>query len=579
MLFRKYNLIKKNSLAFIRLIQSQPTIHPQIQTNGEPIPSFRKALNFPDRIALHDTIGSYTYGSIILSAKELADDISQKLLNKTNERVLFMCPNNVSYLISLWAIWISGQIAIPLSPLHPQNLLLHYTNDSKAQLIISSVKYKDIATRIARNSNIQVCILDDKIKINCAERKPKEKNELEVGLPQKFYNKGNAMILYTSGTTGSPKGVLLNHKNIDYQVNMLINAWKWSENDAILHTLPLHHVHGIVNALLCPLQTGAKIVMLPKFDAKEVWSYLLAINGKTDRKVNVYMAVPTIYSKLIEEYDRLFKTDEKMVVYIKNTLKNKIRLMVSGSAPLSETIFQKWLQISGHELLERYGMTETGMCLSNPYSSKREFGYVGIPLPGVSVKICQKDLGGDYLTLVESHNKDGKVTYEVDKNLVNTDTPSGSLLVKSDGVFQEYFYRPEATKKEFTIDRYFKTGDICQFDTKKQLFKILGRESVDIIKSGGYKISALQIESELLNHPDIRECAIIGLPDEKWGQVVAAVLVLNKDKSLTVDDLKTWASEKLPVYCIPKILKIVDSISRNAMGKINKKDLVKTVFD
>lgn len=149
-------------------------------------------------------------------------------------------------------------------------------------------------------------------------------------------------------------GVVLSHRNLQNQIGTLLDAWKWSPNDVILHTLPLHHVHGIVNALLCPLHIGAKTIMLKKFNANTVWSFLLGVGAKPDeRKITVYMAVPTIYSKLIDEYKRVFKEDPKMVEYIRNTLKNKMRLMVSGSAPLPAPIFNKWLEISGHSLLER----------------------------------------------------------------------------------------------------------------------------------------------------------------------------------------------------------------------------------
>lgn len=149
-------------------------------------------------------------------------------------------------------------------------------------------------------------------------------------------------------------GVLLSHRNLQSQITTLLEAWKWSSNDVLLHTLPLHHVHGIVNALLSPLYIGAKTVLLKKFNANTVWSYLLGVGAKPDeRKITVYMAVPTMYAKLIEEYQRVFKNDPKMVEYIRNTLKNKMRLMLSGSAPLPNSIHDKWLDITGHRLLER----------------------------------------------------------------------------------------------------------------------------------------------------------------------------------------------------------------------------------
>lgn len=562
-----------------RYLQSKPC--PTIPINlKDDRPCFKNVVNFPDKMAFCDSVGSYTYGNIFLSAKQLSHEISEKMMGKTNERILFLCSNNVNYIITLWAIWMSGQIAVPLSPLHPHNLLLYYTSDAKPKMVITSPKYKDIIDRIAKNTDTQMLVLGDKMKLNCAQNFPEKDCDLEGGLSDSFYKKSDALILYTSGTTGYPKGVVLSHKNLCSQVNMLVDAWKLSSNDLLLHTLPLNHVHGIVNAMLCPLTVGAKIIMLPKFDANSVWSHLLGINPKfSDRKINVLMAVPTMYTKLIEEYDRVFSEDSKMKDYIRNTLKGRMRLMVSGSAPLPQRIFEKWLEITGHELLERYGMTEIGMCLSNPYDSKRQPGYVGKPLPGVCVKIINKDINNNSHLLVKCCNIDDKTTVQLHMDSMEKRNLSGHLLVKSNGVFKKYFQRPEATTKEFTDDGYFITGDIGEYDIEKGLFKILGRANVDIIKSGGYKISALDIETQLLNNEEIKECSVVGIPDEKWGERIAAIIVLSGNKTITLEDLKSWASDKLPKYSIPSILKIVDTIPRNTMGKVNKKELIKTLFN
>lgn len=372
-------------------------------------------------------------------------------------------------------------------------------------------------------------------------------------------------------------GVVISHKNINSQINTLVDAWKWNENDSTLHTLPLHHIHGIVNALLCPLYVGAKCVMLPKFDANTVWSYLLGVNNlANERRITVFMAVPTIYAKLIAEYERVFSGDPKMVEYVKQTLKNKLRLMISGSAPLPVPLFDKWFAISGHKLLERYGMTEIGMCLSNVYESQYEPGYVGVPLPGVSVQIASKpemDNEGDYNILLECTNTAHELKYQ--KNYFNHKDPVGELFVKSNSVFREYYNQPKITEESFTLNGYFKTGDICQYSNEKKTFKILGRKSVDIIKSGGYKISALEIETHLLSHSCIKDCAVFGVPDETWGEKIIALISLKSNTSLNSDDLKHWAKKSIPEYQIPKEVKFVECIPRNAMGKVNKKEVAK----
>lgn len=320
--------------------------------------------------------------------------------------------------------------------------------------------------------------------------------------------------------------------------------------------------------------------MLPKFDSTTVWSYLLGVNAPAgDRKITVFMAVPTIYSKLIEEYDKVFSGDSKMCEYIKTTLKNKIRLMVSGSAPLPVPVYNRWLDVSGHKLLERYGMTEIGMCLSQVYDSEREPGYVGVPLPGVSVQIGIKpeEFEGDYDILLECSNENGQIQFKMFGDREDGD-PTGELLVKGDSVFKEYYNRPDATENEFTLDRYFKTGDTCQYSIDKKLFKILGRTNVDIIKTGGYKVSALEIETHLLAHPDILDCAVLGVKDEKWGEKVAAVVVLKEGKSLDLDALREFAKQKVAPYAAPTVMKLVKELPKNSMGKINKKELVKKAF-
>ncbi|KRT78177.1 AMP-binding protein, partial [Oryctes borbonicus] len=432
------------------------------------VPVFRRASNFTDKVALRDSFGHYTYGNLFMGAKELSNELSQTLSegNVLNQKVLFLCSNDANYILTQWAIWMSGHIAVPLSPRHPQNLLEYYANDSNAKLIVASTEYTDLIHRVSKNCKTKLLILDDKLRQNASQMNPVKMSDMEGGLSPDFYNKSNAMILYTSGTTGQPKGVLLSHKNIVSQITCLIDSWKWTEKDTLLHTLPLHHVHGIVNALLCPQYIGAKCIMLPKFDSNTVWAYLLGINtNPDDRRISVYMAVPTIYTRLINEHQKVFSGDSKMVEYIRTTLKNRVRLMVSGSAPLPATVYEKWLEISGHKLLERYGMTEIGMCLSNVYDSDRTPGYVGVPLPGVSVRLARKiDDGEDnYLTLLESTNVKGVVDTKVTANQDSEGNPIGELQVKGNNVFREYYNKPQATEQEFTIDGWFKTGDIAEY--------------------------------------------------------------------------------------------------------------------
>ncbi|VEN42059.1 unnamed protein product [Callosobruchus maculatus] len=520
-------------------------------------PLFEYARNFEHKVAIYDQNGKHTFGSIYEKARSLSAQIAKKLGSGNNERVLFLCPNNVNYVVVLWGIWMAGHTAVPLSHLHPENVLHYYVRDTNSKLLIATPGYEAVIKPVAEQNQTKLHIVKH-------ESSFANHDQTFAAISE---NDNNAFILYTSGTTGNPKGVVHTHRNVWVQTKTLVDAWKWSPEDVILHTLPLHHVHGTVCALFGPLFSGASTVMMPRFSPDVVWDHLL---GNKGQKITVFMAVPTIYSKLIDEFEKTYKSNKE---YIRSYLKNNVRLMVSGSAPLPVPLYEKWYEITGHRLLERYGMTEMGICLSNEYDSNREPGYVGVPLPGVSIRLA--DSNDNHKILLECYNDGEKLKFC--KPI--TEDFSGALLVKGANVFKEYYNKPEATKKEFTEDGWFITGDTCQYSHEKMKFKILGRTSVDIIKSGGYKISALQIETKLLAHPEIKDIAVVGLKDATWGEKIAALVVLEENSNLTLDGLRQWASEYLPKYSLPTVLKTVEVIPKNAMGKVNKKELIKEVFD
>jgi len=341
------------------------------------------------------------------------------------------------------------------------------------------------------------------------------------------------MILYTSGTTGKPKGVVHTHLNIQAQVTSLIEAWKWTPKDYILHILPLHHVHGIVNVLTCALWAGAKCEILPRFEAQEVWGKIIA------RDLSLFMAVPTIYVKLIAAWEEAPPDRQRLM----SEACGKFRLMVSGSAALPVSVLEKWKAITGQTLLERYGMTEIGMALSNPLHGERVAGYVGSELPGVEVRLV--DDGGNPL-------------------------PSGSqgeIQVRGPTVFLEYWQRPAETKAAFS-DGWFRTGDVAV--EEKGIYRILGRKSTDIIKTGGYKVSALEIEEVLRTHPAIKECAVLGVEDPEWGERICAALILESGEKLSLHALRAWGKTRLAPYKVPSRLVVLEDLPRNPLGKVTK---------
>jgi malonyl-CoA/methylmalonyl-CoA synthetase len=343
------------------------------------------------------------------------------------------------------------------------------------------------------------------------------------------------MILYTSGTTNLPKGVVTTHANIKAQIEMLQKAWKWESKDRTLCVLPLHHVHGIINVVCCSLWAGATCIFFSRFEPEQVVE-LLEIPS-----LSVFMAVPTIYYKLITYIEGL---SDRRAGEIKGNLLKK-RLMVSGSAALPVSVMEKWYNISGHWLLERYGMTEIGMAISNPYRGKRKPGFVGLPLPTVDIRLVAED---------------GKET---------TDEP-GEIQVKGPAVFKEYWGKKEATEESFTEDGWFKTGDTAVL--LDGYYKILGRTSIDILKSGGYKISAIEIEEVIRQYDLVEDCSVVGIPNEEWGEIVGAAIILKN--SIDMVAFQKWLAERLPKYKIPRSFRFLRELPRNAMGKVTKKDLL-----
>jgi malonyl-CoA/methylmalonyl-CoA synthetase len=300
----------------------------------------------------------------------------------------------------------------------------------------------------------------------------------------------------------------------------------------------MHHVHGIINVLSCALWSGACCEFLPRFNSKKVF------DSFSRESINVFMAVPTIYYKLIAFWKELPLTEQEEI----SLVLKKFRLMVSGSAALPVSVLEAWKKISGHVLLERYGMTEMGMAISNSYRAERIPGHIGLPLEGVTVRLADEQ---------NQPVKEGN---------------QGEIQVKGPNVFKEYWNKPKATQATFTKEGWFKTGDIAVFENN--CYRILGRNSVDIIKSGGYKISALEIEEALRKHPDIKECGVVGVPDEEWGELICASLIVTKE-TLDFKAVSTWLKSLLPSYKIPRKYILQEDLPRNVMGKVTKNELKK----
>uniref|UniRef100_A0A8B9PZW1 Acyl-CoA synthetase family member 3 n=2 Tax=Apteryx TaxID=8821 RepID=A0A8B9PZW1_APTOW len=500
--------------------------------SNDVTPVFTRALAFGDKIAIIDQNGEHTYRDLFSQSLRLSQEICRVLKCSSRdlkeERISFLCPNDSSYVVAQWASWMSGGIAVPLYKKHPVQELEYVIQDSQSALVIVAEEYVEKMAPSAAKLGVPVLPLLRSHSDGSASHTALE----EVPLTTNSSWKGRgAMIIYTSGTTGRPKGVLSTHENVQAVTTGLIDKWEWKKEDVILHVLPLHHVHGVINKLLCPLWVGATCIMLPEFSAQMVWKKFLSSQAP---RISVFMAVPTIYAKLIEYYDKHF-SQPQVQDFVRAFCQDNIRLMVSGSAALPVPVLEKWKNITGHTLLERYGMTEIGMALSNPLHGVRVPGSVGTPLPGVEVRIATEILKSG-IHSYSIHAQGDENSTQVTPGLEGQE---GELFVKGPSVFREYWNRPKETKDAFTPDGWFKTGDTAAY--KDGVYWIKGRTSVDIIKNGGFKISALEVERHLLAHPHITDVAVIGPPDMVWGQRVSAVVQLRKGEMLSVKDLKDWA--------------------------------------
>ena len=333
-----------------------------------------------------------------------------------------------------------------------------------------------------------------------------------------------AALLYSSGTTGRPKGIMLTHGNIGSNAMSLKEAWEFTANDCLLHALPIYHVHGLFVALGCVFLSGSKMLWLDNFEVNEVLNQL--------PKCTVMMGVPTYYTRLINNKGLTSKVTQNL------------RIFISGSAPLLEETFMDFNSITGHKILERYGMTETNIISSNPISGKRKSGTVGLPLEGQQVRIINNDsepVGADEI---------------------------GNIQVKGPNVFKGYWKLAEKSKEDFSFDNYFNTGDQGYFDEDGYLI-IVGRNK-DMIITGGLNVYPKEIESFIDKIEGVYESAVIGLEDADFGERVVAVIVKVENSKVTEENIISDMKLKMAGYKVPKQIFFTNQLPRNAMGKVQK---------
>jgi malonyl-CoA/methylmalonyl-CoA synthetase len=487
------------------------------------------------RVALVENTTSLTYAALDARSRQIASRLLDGRDTLREARVAVLVPPGFDYVAVLLGIWRAGGIAVPLATTHPPAERGFVIEDSDASIVIASPELGGASERaesLATPASQRFVVQHGTVTPTTSGpgQAPERRPEPPAASGRR------AMILYTSGTTGRPKGVVSTHEMIAAQISTLVAAWEWRPEDRTLLVLPLHHVHGIINVLGCALWCGATCEIFPRFDAEATWDRLASGD------ITIFTAVPTIYYRLAGSWD-LATADIRRR---RSEGAGAVRLMMSGSAALPVGVLERWRDISGHVLLERYGMTEIGMAIANPLRGVRQPGRVGQPLPGVDVRLVGED-----------------------GHPVAQGSP-GELEVRGPTVFAEYWRRPDATRAAFR-DGWFRTGDIAVVEDG--VYRLLGRTSIDIIKTGGYKISALEVEDVLREHPAIAECAVVGIDDEEWGQRVCAAVELKDDATLTAADLEPWARERLAPYKVPRTLMAVPALPRNAMGKVVKPDV------
>lgn len=486
------------------------------------------AKKFPNKPAIEFEGKTATFREIDLMGDRLANAL-RKLGVSKGDRVAQFLPNCLELVYSLVGNFKNGSIVVPVHIGFKEQEIAHILSDSGAKAIITDRERLPIVNNVKNGlKDLKYIIIIDGKEKSTVNFNELVKNSSEKKPSASISDNDNCIIFYTSGTTGKPKGAVLTNMNVCAGVEALVKTWKWAKNDIFLLALPLYHIHGIGVALCGSLYAGNFTILRRKFDAKD------ALETIQKRKVTLFMGVPTMYFQLLE---------------VPNCRKydvSSMRLFVSGSAPLSNDLFHKLKKTFGHEVLERAGMSETMMNFSNPYYGKRIPGSVGPCLPGVKVMIAGKNFR---------------------KLPINKE---GEILIKGPNVFHGYWNKPELDKEIFH-NGWFITGDVGKIDKNGYVY-IMGR-SKDMIISGGINIYPREIEDVIESMPQVKECAVIGVPDEEFGESVKAYVVLNERNKLTEKKVINYCKQKIASFKKPKYVEFLEALPKNTMGKILKEEL------
>jgi len=491
---------------------------------------------YPDKIALEfidPPLQRLTYGELDGLIGQTARYLGS-LGVQPGDRVALQLTKSLEFILLHLATIRLGAITLPLNLAYPPDEIEYFLSDSGAKLFFALESFKEkIQSILSRLPGLQQCIF-----LNPTE--PEKFQSLITGDQALVSNSvisnlsDTAVIIYTSGTTGRPKGAEITHGNLLSNLQALHKAWGWQPDDVLLHVLPIFHVHGLFVALHGALHAVATTLLMREFDARRTLQLLAG------GQCTVFMAVPTIHQRLLD------------VPEASQFDLSRVRLITSGSDRLPDEVFTSFQKTFGYTLLERYGMTETGMNCSNPLRGERRLGSVGLPLSGVDVRV---------------------VNPENDASL--SEGEIGEVQLRGPNVFKGYWKQPRKTAESFTADGWFRTGDLGFRETDGYL-TLCGR-SKDLIISGGLNIYPPEVERVLTEHPSVAACAVIGCPDREWGERVIAVVVLNRGESVPGPDLIAFCRERLAPYKSPRSIVFKEELPRNAMGKVQKAELRKGI--
>ncbi len=479
-------------------------------------------LDDPSRLAIETADGQHiSYGDLMARAGQMANVLVSRGV-KPGDRVAAQTEKSVAGLVLYLAAVRAGAVYLPLNTAYTLNELEYFIGDAEPSLVVCDPSKAEGIGPIAAKIGAKVETLGADGQGSLTQAAATVKADFET---IERADDDLAAILYTSGTTGRSKGAMLTHDNLASNSLSLVDYWRFTDQDVLIHALPIYHTHGLFVASNVTLFARASMIFLPKLDP-ELIIKLMA-------RATVLMGVPTFYTRLLQS-PALSKESTK-----------HMRLFVSGSAPLLADTHREWAARTGHAVLERYGMTETNMNTSNPYDGDRVPGAVGHALPGVAVRVTDPETGK---TL-------GPETI-------------GMIEVKGPNVFKGYWRMPEKTKAEFRDDGFFITGDLGKIDAKGYVH-ILGRGK-DLVISGGFNVYPKEIESEIDAMPGVIESAVIGVPHADFGEGVTAVLVCDRGAAVDEASVLQALDGRLAKFKMPKRVIVVDELPRNAMGKVQK---------